>query len=170
MNIFVLDTCPITSAQYMCDKHIPKMIVESFQMLSTALHINGIGTDDIYKPAFQHHPCTIWAAHSGRNWAWLYWHASELLNQYTERFGRVHKCETTIMQVMRDVPLYGLPQRGLTAFAQAMPVEYKSNDPVWSYRAYYLGEKSYFAKWERGVPCPWWWHCDGIYQPPLAFT
>ncbi len=36
MNIFVLDEDPVISAQMMCDKHIPKMIVEAAQMLSTA--------------------------------------------------------------------------------------------------------------------------------------
>ena len=36
MNVFVLSECPIESAEMMCDKHIPKMIVEAAQMLSTA--------------------------------------------------------------------------------------------------------------------------------------
>ena len=36
MNIFVLDTDPVTAAQLQCDKHVVKMIVESAQMLSTA--------------------------------------------------------------------------------------------------------------------------------------
>ena len=36
MNIFVLDKDPHIAAQMHCDKHVPKMIVESAQMLSTA--------------------------------------------------------------------------------------------------------------------------------------
>ena len=36
MNIFVLDNDPVVAAQMLCDKHIPKMIVESAQMLSTS--------------------------------------------------------------------------------------------------------------------------------------
>ena len=36
MNIFILHEDPIKSAQYQCDKHVVKMIVESAQMLSTA--------------------------------------------------------------------------------------------------------------------------------------
>ena len=36
MNIFVLDKNPTIAAQMLCDKHVPKMIVESAQMLSTA--------------------------------------------------------------------------------------------------------------------------------------
>ena len=38
MNIFFLDKSPDLSAQYLCDKHVPKMLLESAQMLSTALH------------------------------------------------------------------------------------------------------------------------------------
>ena len=36
MNIFVLDKDPHIAAQMHCDRHVPKMIVESAQMLSTA--------------------------------------------------------------------------------------------------------------------------------------
>ena len=36
MNIFILDRNPVKAAQMLCDRHIPKMIVESAQMLSTA--------------------------------------------------------------------------------------------------------------------------------------
>ncbi len=34
MNIFVLDENPIRAAEMMCDKHIPKMVVESAQMMA----------------------------------------------------------------------------------------------------------------------------------------
>ena len=37
MNIFFLDETPSLSAEYLCDKHIPKMLLESAQMLSTAV-------------------------------------------------------------------------------------------------------------------------------------
>ena len=45
MNIFVLDDDPAIAAQMMCDKHIPKMIVETFQMLGSALRRHG-ATDE----------------------------------------------------------------------------------------------------------------------------
>ena len=35
MNIFVLDEDPIKAAEYHCNKHVVKMILESAQMLST---------------------------------------------------------------------------------------------------------------------------------------
>jgi len=36
MNLFILHEDPVIAAQMQCDKHIPKMVVESGQMLSTA--------------------------------------------------------------------------------------------------------------------------------------
>ena len=35
-----------------------------------------------------------------------------------------------------------MQDKGLTPFALAMPDEYKTDDPVESYRAYYVGEKT----------------------------
>lgn len=39
MNIFVLDKNPIIAAQYHCDKHVVKMIVEYGQLLCTAVRL-----------------------------------------------------------------------------------------------------------------------------------
>ena len=45
MNIFILNDDPVIAAQEQCDKHIPKMVVESAQMLSTTHRmIDGIET------------------------------------------------------------------------------------------------------------------------------
>jgi hypothetical protein len=37
MNIFFLDKNPQKAAEYLCDKHVPKMLLESSQMLCTAV-------------------------------------------------------------------------------------------------------------------------------------
>jgi hypothetical protein len=42
-----------------------------------------------------------------------------------------------------------------TDFAQAMPEQYKNADAVTAYRAYYLGEKTKFAKWKLGNVPEW---------------
>ena len=38
MNIFFLHRDPQWAANALCDKHVPKMLLESEQMLSTAVH------------------------------------------------------------------------------------------------------------------------------------
>ena len=61
MNIFHLHKDPKICAEYHCDKHVVKMILETAQMLSTAIneHSMGIAQDRLYKPAYPKHPMTI---------------------------------------------------------------------------------------------------------------
>ena len=69
MNIFKLDEPIRSCAQMHCDKHVSKMILESAQMLCTALWVNGQSAP--YKAVHAKHPCTLWAAESLDNWLWL---------------------------------------------------------------------------------------------------
>lgn len=72
MNIFVLDTDPAIAASYHCDQHLHKMILESAQMLSTAMwKWYPESRPYIYKPAHENHPCTLWVRKSVSNAAWL---------------------------------------------------------------------------------------------------
>ena len=161
MNIFVLDEDPYASARMMCDKHIPKMVVESAQMMASALRRHGATDEDMpltksgtpYKGGYQHHPCTVWAGETQDNFDWLADHAYKLLCEYWERFGKEHACTIPIMH-MYNMEL-DLPEGGLTPFAQAMPDEFKHEDAVKAYRAYYHSKT--FAKWEKGTPAPDWW-------------
>lgn len=147
MNIFVLDENPWVCAEYHCDKHVPKMILESAQMLSTVL-------GGPYKPTHKKHPCTLWVAESRANAEWLWLLADALNCQFKDRFGheRNHKSWDAI-----EPSWYlckSLPEGKLTPFVQAMPDEFKRPDPVEAYRAYYHSKP--FAKW-RYTNAPYWW-------------
>ena len=50
MNIFHLSSNPRYCAEWLCDKHCVKMIVETGQMLSTAYQRHFGLQDDLYKP------------------------------------------------------------------------------------------------------------------------
>ena len=92
MNIFVLDANPIEAARMMCDKHIPKMVVETAQMMASALRRHG-ATDDImplakttgrpYKGGYHHHPCTVWCGDTQMNYLWLAEHGRTLSVEYS---------------------------------------------------------------------------------------
>ena len=163
MNIFVLDRTPWKAAQMMCDKHIPKMIVESAQMMASALIRHGATPDMMpttksgtpYKGGYHHHPCTVWAGETRNNFLWLACHAEQLLSEYLYRFNRYkkHACEDAIyhMKYMFEM----IPRGRTTPFAQAMPDEFKHENAVTAYRQYYHSKD--FAKWEKGVSPPWWW-------------
>ena len=51
MNIFFLSRYPNEAAIALCDKHIPKMFLETCQMLSTAVQRHRGLIKGLYKPA-----------------------------------------------------------------------------------------------------------------------
>ena len=151
MNIFAVDKDPKISAQQLCDKHVVKMILESAQMLCSA-YPNG---DAPYKRAFYNHPCTIWARESQENYEWLLTHAYAMCQEYTRRYGKVHKSIDAIEWCGKNYIKLKLPQKGLTKFAQAMPEQYKNKCSITAYRSYYNGEKAGFATWKTRKSPEW---------------
>ena len=152
MNIFVVDTDPEVAARQLCDKHVVKMVLETAQMLCTVAHQNGFDNAP-YKVAHPKHPCTLWAGKSADNWAWLIKHGLAMCEEYTRRYGRVHKSQAVIEWCARLPIKFGAKKQ--TPFAQAMPPQYKNPCAVTAYRAYYHGEKAAFATWKSEVP-KWW--------------
>ena len=151
MNIFAVDTDPKIAAQQLCDKHVVKMILESAQMLC-AVFPKG---EAPYKRAFYNHPCTKWARESEENYEWLLSHAFAMCQEYTKRYGKIHKSLEAIHWCGCNYHKLDLPRIGLTKFAQAMPDEYKNKCSVTAYRSYYNGEKAYFAKWSKRETPSW---------------
>tara|TARA_R110000824_G_scaffold280755_1_gene468937 strand:- start:1323 stop:1874 length:552 start_codon:yes stop_codon:yes gene_type:complete len=178
VNIFVLDESPQLAAQMMCDKHVVKMIVESAQMLSTAHRVldgeqytelsannrrikrwkstHNLMEEVLYKASFVGHPCTQWVMQNNKNYYWLVEHAYELCKEYTRRYGKVHKSEYMITLIRFRKPINIPTTNSITPFAQAMPEEYRNEDAVEAYRAYYLGEKTGFAKWKNAKTPVWY--------------
>lgn len=161
MNIFVLSLDPIEAAQMQCDKHVVKMILESAQLLSTAHHeLESPHKDQCYRPTHKNHPCAKWVRESADNYMWLYDHMLALGDEYTNRYGKIHKTIRERAPVLANVPPT-LKSIGYTQFPLCMPDQYKlyddveDADVVGSYRNYYIHEKAYFAKWKHGAP-HWW--------------
>ena len=156
------------SAQAQPDKMLVKMPLETAQMLCTA-HRELDGDDyadanGLYKRAYWNHPCTIWARTTSDNYFWLYEHFLALGEEYKYRYGREH---ASIVKLAK--PLVCRPENikidAMTLPAQAMPDEYKHEDPIVAYRRYVINEKHY-AKWEKGRSKPKWWNKD--YAEALA--
>lgn len=143
MNIFAVDYDPVKAARMLCDKHVVKMVLETAQMLST---INS----GPYKPTHKNHPCTLWAGDRVTNYLWLVEHGLALADEYTVRYGKVHKSQAVIEGLSMPP---ALPD-GTTPFALAMPDEYKCDDPVESYRNYYMS-KAAFCTWKNTQPPDW---------------
>jgi hypothetical protein len=157
MNIFVLNDDPYMAAADHCDKHVVKMILESCQLLSTALTFYRCTASGLYKPTHLNHPCSIWVRESRDNYLWLCDLTAALLNEYDIRYGLrkgiSHK-SVPVLNVCakhyRKIP-YGVQ----TKHPKCMPDEYISTSVVKSYRNYYIGDKSRFAEW-RYTKTPSW--------------
>ncbi len=169
MNLFVLSLCFAECAQWMFDKHISKMILETAQMLCTTKRVldpEGVdlqGHDIVYKLAHKNHPVTIWMRTSYANYCWALDMVDAMHAEWKYRYD--HPAETqhksyVVCQWLRDhpPPLATFPETGLTPFAQAMPDEYKcEGDAIKAYREYYQSpEKKRIAKWTKRQMPPWY--------------
>ena len=154
MNVFVLDDNIELSASYLCDKHIVKMTLETAQLLCT----NYYGSP--YKPTHSNHPWSRWLRFSSYNWFWLMSYFDAVLNEYSYRYNRVHKCKEVYNWLNSDLKFRDSFVNNdfskITDMPQCMPPQYYDEDVVKSYRKYYLGEKTRFAKWNYRSEPHWW--------------
>ena len=155
MNIFVLSLSPFLCAIYHNDKHVVKMILETAQMMCSAHHhCSDYPHYNLYKKtdAFKNHPCTKWIRESVGNYMWAYLLFRELCNEYTYRYGKIHKCDTRFREIFNEIP-EKIPKGNMTPFAQAMFDDVKHNNPILAYRNYYMKYKYDFCVWtKREVP------------------
>lgn len=149
MNIFILSSNVKRNAQYHCDKHVIKMILESAQMLCTVLNEQGFSTP--YKSTHKNHPCVKWLKESYDNFAYLKKLAYFLNEEYKLRFNHVKNHKS--YDVIASLPEPNLKSIGLTNHVLAMPDQYKNyNNAIESYRNYYIHEKSHIATWKTHKP------------------
>jgi hypothetical protein len=166
MNLFILSLIQREIAQYMMDKHVSKILLEAVQMLCSAKRI--LSPDDeindrIYKLAHKNHPVTIWCRKSKANFVWTLDLVEELHNEWKYRYGhpetKFHKSYLMAVLLRENMPKdEAFEEEGMTPFALAMPVQYKTDDAVESYRNYYMSEeKQKIATWNKKRERPAWY-------------
>ena len=149
MNIFYLHENPMLCAQMHCDSHVVKMILETAQILSTAIRLRG--QEFGYKITHRGHPCVQWVLRSKENFLWLRQLGIALCEEYTYRYGKQHKSFDIIKESIRFASYF--LKRPITKRPQCMPSIYHDNDCQTAYHNYYLGEKTYLLKYtKRNVP------------------
>ena len=160
MNIFVLHADAAQAALPAVDRHVVKMVLETAQILSTALHRHGLEAP--YRPSHKGHPCVVWAGDTAANFGWLVQHGLALGAEYEYRYGRVHGSLPAIQACRRQIPLLHLAiaksgrqdPTEFTDWPQAMPDDSKvPGDAVAAYRRYYNLHKRHLHRWtKRNVP------------------
>ena len=166
MNIFILSLIQKEIAESMMDKHVSKILLEAVQMLCSARRLvePDDGKNDIlYRVAHKNHPVTIWCRKSKANFIWTLDLIDHLHAEWKYRYGhpetKVHKSYLVALYLRENVPEEEkFEEKGLTPFALAMPDQYKTDDPVLSYRNYYMSEnKQKIASWSKKRGKPAWY-------------
>lgn len=152
MNIFFLDRDIHKCVEYHCDKHVVKMILEYAQLLCSVHHMTGTGTEQMYKLTHKNHPDAIWARQSTENYAYLISLATLLGEEYTFRYGKVHKS----IGVIESLPYPELPDAAFTEPPKCVHDDFKEiGDTVEAYRRYYIRDKGHFCTWSRRLVPGW---------------
>ena len=100
------------------------------------------------KGAFKKHPCTMWAADSPANCAWLIQHAMGLCSEFNKRYGKLHGLTSSLWEAKKLFHRIVEPIivfRDVTGFARAMPEELKFDNTISDVQAYrqYLNTKDW---------------------------
>lgn len=162
MNIFFLDKDVVKCAQYHCDKHVVKMILETAQLLCGAHYTTNQVTDQVpYKLSHKNHPCAIWTRKSLSNYLYLCELGIELCNEYTFRYEKRHKSQDVIEWCI--VNKAKIPDLGFTDPPKAMPDIFKVESTTESYRNYYRGAKKDFATWKKRETPEWFLEEEKVY-------
>ena len=182
MNLFILSLIQKEIAESMMDKHVSKILLEAVQMLCSARRIlepdDDVVNERIYKVAHKNHPVTIWCRKSRANFVWALDLAEELHNEWRFRYGhpetKIHKSYRVAMFLRENIPGDdAFEEVGLTPFAQAMPDKYKSDDPILSYRNYYMSEeKQKIASWCKKRSKPAWYvlNDDSLFKKEMRIV
>lgn len=156
------------------DKHAVKMIVEYAQLMSTAHRVlDGVEyidassgrkikrwkldssyEDILYKATHINHPSAIWARQSYDNYMWLRSLLYRLCKEYTYRYGKVHKVESSgLYEALSYAPI-NIKPGVFSEPTPAMPPEFIVNgDSIQSYHNYYNGSKQKLHNWKnRPIP------------------
>lgn len=182
MNVFYLHEDPRQCAEWMVDKHVVKMIVETAQLLSTAHRIldgeevvvqlqhKETGkvrkksvwilpdnrNDTLYACTHRNHPSAIWCRESVENYNWLVDHLYALGNEYTYRYGKKHATIEKCFYQLQSPP-FGLSAWDWTKPPSAMDETYIiSDDPVVNYRNYYVKGKTHLKSYKKRDEPIWW--------------
>lgn len=169
VNIFRLHDDPQIAARHHCDQHVMSGIHEVGQIFAAVLRDQQEWDDQdfferttadpkrdwMYGTTHQNHGIVRWTGERRGNWTWAYDYLYALYREKQYRWGGSHDTWSRFCQHLPRRPHW--LERGETNQYQAVSDSLKEiEDPVISYRYYYLTEKE-FARWDQDRDPPRWW-------------
>lgn len=109
MNIFLTSSNPVECAQALDDVRLNKMILETGQMLCTALrdlYPETCKRADVqavlYKETHRNHPCSLWCRRNYLNYTWLVYHFKALHDERLFRGCSEHLTYTKLWPIFEE--------------------------------------------------------------------
>ena len=126
------------------------MILEYAKLMSTTHRVLDPPSDlhkPMYKITHENHPSTIWAGESEGNYKWMYDLWFWVCKEYWWRHDKIHKTWGRLYNKLSYVP-ENIPKGEFSPPPMVMPKKYIiENNPIESYRKYYIGHKIDMAEW-----------------------
>lgn len=152
MNLFLPDPSINISVQSLDDKRVSKMILETAQLLSTAIRVLDPETElNIYKITHQNHPVSVWVRSTIDNYIYTLNYFKTISDEYTHRFGKVHKSSLlypVFFKFITSNEVVTTLNKGVTPFANC--TEFKKDEVHTAYK------KTLEAKWMNDKREPKW--------------
>lgn len=149
MNMFLMSKHNAENAMWLDDKRVVKMTLETAQLLSGAMHRNRMKRRAPYDPTHLEHPCTVWVADNLNNFFFAVDLFVELAEEYTFRYGKVHRCFEHYETFVDAGPVLQYPENGV-AIPKCVPEEHKTMELHEAYRA------TMIDKWKNDTRQPKW--------------
>lgn len=173
LNKMILESCQMLMTPYWLNLNLnsrkeikanPNIWMSEFasfprrKQIIDDLSLTGVSSiGDPYGIGYKNHPCTKWVMESKQNWLWLLELAYALIEEKKFRTNKGHSCELILDWFSIKHPI--LPEKNLTDFFQAFPVEYKELDPVEGYKNCYHFTpyyKGWFPTWTKRQEPIWY--------------
>ena len=149
MQLFVLDYDPEKAAVSLCDVHLRKMCLETAQILSGVLFLQGKERLTSMPRAYHvRHPVVL-AVNTPEKINWVILYNEALHREYFRRFGKNHVYASLCgnYRFLLYVPGKVLSPELLDFFRDFRGVEITENDLVQAYRCYYRFKKTQLHRW-----------------------
>lgn len=158
MNIFYLSRDIEECAQFHCDKHVNKMILESAQLMASVHRITNPDADNIpglYRLTHKNHPCAVWARESLDHYEYLYSLCMSLNEEAQYRYDHA-KTHLSLDKIV-SWPVPNIQSLGFRDPPKCVHDDFKGvDDVVDAYRQYYRRDKADIVAWTKRNKPDWY--------------
>tara|TARA_B110000967_G_C18882477_1_gene561895 strand:+ start:211 stop:1038 length:828 start_codon:yes stop_codon:yes gene_type:complete len=160
VNFFYLDKDPKKCAEYYCNKHVNKIMIEICQLLCNVIYYK-TRLKPPYKKSNNIHPTLApfrWAEKSLGNYKYLIELAENLLNEFKFRFNRdEHKSEKVIIWLKNHIPKnFKHKRRTKLLYTNNISLYHKYyNNDIECFRFIYVSYKCKNDKWTKRLKPEW---------------